>query len=232
MPPVHVHLTTVAEARAAGVLEAYRARLTDEERARHARMRPDPRGDEFLVGRALLHHALERHAPGWPRRFIARPHGRLEVAGLPVSFNLAHAEGLVVVAVADSLVGVDVEKVDPGRTERAVWEDHFAPPEIAALAALPPAEQCERFFRYWTLKEAYLKARGMGLGALPLREFWFQLEPSIRIVFSPALPDAPGRWRFAQLRVGTDFLLAVALVAREPIALSVERGLPQAGELF
>lgn len=224
MPPVHVHVTTVEEARQTGALGRYLAQLTDEERARHARMRADPRGDEFLVGRALLRHALARH--GVAGAFIVGAHGRLEMAGAGVSFNLSHAGGLVVCAVADSLVGIDVEKMDEGRTEPAVWESHFAPPEVAALTALPEEQRCDRFFQYWTLKEAYIKARGLGL-AIPLRDFWFLIEgETIRIAFAPSLQDDPARWQFAQRRLGADHMLAVALVAEEPIALAVEEGLP------
>ena len=40
------------------------------------------------------------------------------------------------------------------------------------LRALPPERQKERFFEYWTLKEAYIKARGMGL-SIPLGKFSF-----------------------------------------------------------
>ena len=225
MPTVHVFATTVEEARRAGALPRYLAALTEEERGRHARMRPDPRGDEFLVGRALARKALARHVPA--AVFTAGAHGRLEAAANGVSFNLSHAEGLVVCAVADSVVGVDVEKVDESRTEPAIWENYFAPPEVAALAALPEAQRCERFFRYWTLKEAYIKARGLGL-SLPVREFWFELPAGapIRIAFAPSLADDPGRWQFAQQPLGPDHLLAVALMAEDPIALVVEHGLP------
>jgi len=225
VPRVHVYVTTVAEARASGALERYRARLTSEERARHARMRPDPRGDEFLVGRALAHHALHRQAPG-DHVFEAGPHGRLAVAGGP-PFNLSHAEGVVVCAVAGADVGVDVEKVDERRTEPGIWQNYFAPFEVAALAALPEAARCERFFRYWTLKEAYIKARGLGL-SIPLQDFWFLLdEGPVRIQFAPALKDDPARWRFAQqFLTGGDFLLAVAVAGSDPVALTVERCRP------
>jgi 4'-phosphopantetheinyl transferase len=219
VPTVHVHVTSVEEARRAGALPRYLAQLTEEERARHARMRADPRGDEFLVGRALARRAL-----GGPHAFTAGAHGRLEAAGT-LSFNLSHSAGLVVCAVAAGTVGVDVEKVDEGRTEPGIWQHYFAPAEVAVLTALPIAERCERFFRYWTLKEAYIKARGLGL-SLPLKEFWFLLEDQIRIAFAPTLADDPSRWQFAQQRLGDDFLLAVALVAGEPITLSVQRGLP------
>jgi 4'-phosphopantetheinyl transferase len=220
--PVHLYVTTVAEARSSGALGRYHAGLTEEERARHARMRPDPRGDEFLVGRALVRHALGRHAPG--ATFTAGTHGRLAVGG-DVQFNLSHAEGVVVCAVAEGDIGVDVEKVDPARTEPGVWQQYFAAPEVAALAALPENDRCERFFRYWTLKEAYIKARGLGL-SLPLQQFWFLLDGDIGIQFGPEIDDDPARWRFAQEWLTNDFLLAVALPSRTPLALTVVRCQP------
>jgi 4'-phosphopantetheinyl transferase len=225
VPRVHLHVTTVAEARSTAALQRYRDGLSDDERARHARMRPDPRGDEFLVGRALARHALARHAPGDPT-FTIDPHGRLAVAGSAVRFNLSHAEGVVVCAVAEADVGVDVEKVDERRTEPGIWEHYFAPVEVAALSALPEAARCERFFRYWTLKEAYIKARGLGL-SIPLQDFWFRLdEAEVRVEFAPALADAPERWRFAQQFLMNDFLLAVAVVGDDPVALTVEHCRP------
>jgi 4'-phosphopantetheinyl transferase len=225
VPPVHVYVTTVGEARASGALPRYHARLTDDERARHAGMRVDPRGDEFLVGRALVHHALALHAPG-EHVLTAGSHGRLEAAGSAVRFNLSHAEGTVVCAVAGAEVGVDVEKVDERRTEPGIWRHYFAPVEVAALAALPQAERCERFFRYWTLKEAYIKARGLGL-SIPLQQFWFRLDGARpHLELTPELADNPERWQFAQQFLDPDFLLAVAVVGREPVALTVVRCRP------
>jgi 4'-phosphopantetheinyl transferase len=94
--------------------------------------------------------------------------------------------------------------------------DFFAPREVLALLKAPSAEQCERFFDYWTLKEAYIKARGMGL-AIPLDQFWFTLDASapVRIAFAPELDDDPASWQFARLRPS----------ARHRVAVAVRRGL-------
>ena len=63
--------------------------------------------------------------------------------------------------------GRDRCRLEPVRRADAplhLADHYFAPAEIAALRALPPPAQSTRFFEYWTLKESYLKARGVGLG--------------------------------------------------------------------
>lgn len=95
-----------------------------------------------------------------PRRGSAAP-----------GFNLSHTHGMVVLAVAyESDIGVDVENVQ--RTGR--WDDLvqtvFTVEEQAGIWACPPDERPRKFYELWTFKEAYVKARGLGL-SLPLQEF-------------------------------------------------------------
>ena len=75
----------------------------------------------------------------------------------------------------------------------------FAAEEVTDLRGLPPADQQRVFFDYWTLKEAYIKARGFGL-ALPLGDFAFKLNPPgpPAIAFAPSLDDDPSTWQFMQ----------------------------------
>jgi 4'-phosphopantetheinyl transferase len=76
----------------------------------------------------------------------------------------------------------------------------FSPRERAQLEDLPEAERPERALRLWTLKEAYIKARGMGL-ALPLNKFYFVFEGAndIRMEADEDFDDQPERWRFCLL---------------------------------
>ena len=119
------------------------------------------------------------------RRWIPRTgdssrnvHGRPEIldrpAGVPdLRFNLSHTDGLIACAVTIGReVGVDVEHVGR-RLTHDIAGRFFAPREVADLKSLPVAEQPRVFFDYWTLKEAYIKARGFGL-ALPLGDFAFR----------------------------------------------------------
>lgn len=192
-----------------------RAALPDEECARHARFGDEGAAGEFLCGRALLRAALSTWAPVERRawRFALNPHGRPGIAdpSSPLHFNLSHTRGMVVLALgADPSVGVDVERLDRSVRPLEVADRFFSAAEVEGLRALPAERHRDRFLALWTLKEAYIKARGMGL-ALPLRDFSFWPDDAPpRVRFEPSLGDDEARWRFARVDLGSGHRVAVA----------------------
>ncbi len=108
-------------------------------------------------------------------------------------------------------VGVDVERIDR-QLVHDVAERFFSEREVADLRALPIDEQETVFFDYWTLKESYIKARGLGL-ALPLGQFTFLRTPgrAPSIAFAPELHDDPTSWQFAQFWPTSEHRMAVAV---------------------
>ena len=114
-------------------------------------------------------------------QFAANRFGRPEVIG-PLAwprlrFNLSHTRGLACCAVSWSRdVGVDVEDANRREVGPEVAEHFFSSAEVAELRGHAYQEQQRQFFRYWTLKEAYIKARGMGL-SLQHDQFSFSLAP-------------------------------------------------------
>jgi 4'-phosphopantetheinyl transferase len=119
------------------------------------------------LARTLLGRSL--HRPPESIEFAAGPAGKPELAGSVarsgLAFNLAHSGTEVVCAVAVGRpVGVDIERErdDLGLLDLA--HRFFCPNEIQRLEAGPPERTVRLFFTYWTLKEAYLKAEGSGLG--------------------------------------------------------------------
>jgi 4'-phosphopantetheinyl transferase len=218
----HLWVARPEQIRDPELLLAYDALLTADEREKVARYRFEKDRHGSLVTRALVRTALSRYADVSPRdwRFVSNEYGRPEVqdpAGeRALRFNLSHTNGLVVCLVSrDREVGVDVENRARRGELLEVADRFFSPFEVRALRALPPAQQLDRFFLYWTLKESYIKARGMGL-AISLSAFSFDLDSpgeGIRILIDPSLHDDPGRWQFSALSVGR----------RHAIAAGVER---------
>ncbi|MDD5100641.1 MAG: 4'-phosphopantetheinyl transferase superfamily protein [Syntrophales bacterium] len=137
---------------------------------------------------------------------------------VPISFSLAHTKGLAVVAVTGGAdVGVDAERLDRRVDAPKLSGRFFSPEEVAALQEIPPERLREHFFRYWTLKESYVKARGLGL-SLPFDSFSFLLprETPLRIGFSGDDPRHAEDWRFALFRIRSRYLGAVAVAAGRP----------------
>lgn len=135
----------------------------------------------FAVSHLLVRMALSRCSglPSADWRFIRGEYGKPFVApeaGMPpLRFSLAHTAGLAVVAVSCGAdVGVDVERTDRPVRALELIRRFFSPEEVAELEGLSPGELRDRFFRHWTLKEAYIKALGRGLSH-PLGSFGLSL---------------------------------------------------------
>lgn len=190
---VSVWLAEPAAGRAPAERQRLRALLSDDERERLERFRFDEDRLAFLTAHALLRMALSRHAAVSPEAwtFQAGPYGQPSIAAprCGLCFSLSHTRGLVACAVAaDRPLGIDVEDASR-RAPLEVAERYFAPGERRDIGAAPPHEQARRFFEYWTLKEAYAKALGLGL-QLPFDRFELRREGTGWRV--TALDPAPG----------------------------------------
>jgi len=192
--------------------------LSEPELARRSRIQHPRALAEFLAGRRLIRSLVGALVGVAPRdlAIIENAHGApsLDPARHATAwrFNLSHTDGLLALAVARSRIGIDVEwTTRRGRTVELA-DRYFAPTEFAALRALPEPQQRDRFFDLWTLKEAYIKARGMGL-AIPLRDFAYTFgDRRIDLTVAAATRDVPdASWRFLQAQVGTHHRLALAI---------------------
>ena len=201
------------------LLQDYQHLLSSGERDRVQRLRIEKHRRERLIATALVRTTLSCYADVEARDWVfeRNEHGRPRLVPgqceLPLQFNLSHTTGLIACAVTlGREIGVDVEDLERRTTTMAIADNYFAPSEVRALRALPAGEQRQRFLEYWTLKESYIKARGMGL-ALPLRKFFFELEPDrpIRICFESGLDDDPGSWQFALFRPKPHHVMALGI---------------------
>jgi 4'-phosphopantetheinyl transferase len=203
----------------AGLLQRYAAMMSPDERARHERFMFVKDRHQFLVTRGVLRTLLARYTGAEPRAcaFASNAYGRPALmGGATVDFNVSHTRGLVACAIARvPEVGVDVEDIERGAFSRDIARRYFSAAEADALDAVPEAARVSRFFDYWTLKEAYIKARGMGL-SLPLDGF--SMHPAAggppRIRFTATIEDDPQSWQFEQFEPSARHRLAVAVRRR------------------
>ena len=189
--------------------------LAPAERDRYARFFGDEDRRMFLLGRTMARTLVGRAAGIAPTAWQWRegPHGRPEI-GSPDSslrFNLAHSAGLVVCALASGReVGIDVEDLARRPIDPALVRRYCAPAEIADIDAQPRHQWHHRFLIYWTLKEAYLKARGLGI-SVPLANICFSLDSNAaRISFRDSLAGTDDRWTFHLTQPTDRHLVAIA----------------------
>ena len=211
---IHVWVSSCKESIPHEVLRAYEALLTQAESARRDRFRFEADRQRFLITRALVRTVLSRYADMPPHKwqFQTNEFGKPSVAQVDTNlhFNLSHTAGLIVLALARTPdLGVDVENV-LREAPLEVASSYFAASELADLHELGPSEQHMRFFALWTLKESYIKARGMGL-SLPLDRFAFRMHQGKDISFETtcSIDLNPSAWQFWQWEMASSFLIAL-----------------------
>jgi 4'-phosphopantetheinyl transferase len=186
--------------------------LSDAERERARRMRPPAWRHDF----ALSHYATREILGGYTAtdpaalEFRRGAHGKPKAAG-PVEFSLSHTQGLALVAVSTTEVGVDVEMIGQAPPAQGLISRCLTAAEQAAVqrAAAAGNDPTAAFLRYWTAKESYLKGLGIGL-AEPLEnvEVRWDGNTSARVARGGA-PDR--RWVLHSLEAGQDHVATVAV---------------------
>jgi 4'-phosphopantetheinyl transferase len=242
---IHLWLAFHDEINEESLLSAYRELLDDAEKEQEPRFYFARDRRRYLITRALVRTVLSRYIAVQPKEWVfsKNAYGRPDIVNAQARescllFNISHTHSLIVLAVTKSrALGVDVENFRARAAPIDVADRYFARQEVAALATMPPHQRQYRFFEYWTFKESYIKARGMGL-SLPLDKFSFHYpdEHAVEIAIDPELGDEPARWQFWQLRPRPQYLVAIcaeraccessSMVVREAIPMLSEKKIP------
>ena len=137
--------------------------LWEEKRARIMRMRRDSDKALALTAHRLLCYAVKTGHGFMPQPadFMLEPRGKPYLAARPdIHFSISHSGGMAMCALHDSPVGADIEKrraVGERVAERVMTAE-----ELRLYSDAPDGQRL--FFQIWTLKEAYVKYCGAGLG--------------------------------------------------------------------
>lgn len=146
-----------------GIMPEYRRVKTD-------RVIPSEQKRLSLAAGFLLKRSCEDAGiPGADERIVLSQYGKPELACGGVYFSLSHSGESAMCAISSVPVGCDVEIIKPVGDNLAVTA---LSPEEYELFTLTPTEARPRLFtRMWTMKEAFMKAdgRGLGIGARNIR---------------------------------------------------------------
>ena len=217
--------------------------LDEQDRSHIARFRFTRDQDIAAASRLLQRLAVAHCARMAPEavgdiRFSNEP-GARPVVMAPASaqafcFSAANTRGMVACAVsATNNLGLDVEEIKEKLAPELV--DHCCTAEERAeLWSLPEQERRKAFFQLWTLKESYLKARGIGLEVSPHLIGFVGSARSVGPLFQadPGVEPHPAHWHFRTLDAGSGHAAALCIhSALEPPTVDVWRAQWVQGEL-
>lgn len=217
--------------------------LDEQDRSHIARFR-FPRDQNIATASRLLQRLAVAHcariAPDSIAdiRFSGEPGARPVVLAPTLAralfFSAANTRGMVACAVsASNNVGLDVEEIKEKLAPELV-EHCCTAAERAELWSLPEQERRKAFFQLWTLKESYLKARGIGLEVSPHLIGFVDSERSVGPLFhaDPGVEPHPGHWHFRTVDAGPDHAAALCIHdAVEPPTIELWRAQWTHGEL-
>lgn len=208
-----LRLTTTEEQ-----LFTFKSWLTAEEYERANRFYFVRDREKYVIGRARLRQLLGHYLDASPANIRLRygKYGKPRLSpdqGGNLRFNLSHSGGHALYGFTSSgQIGVDLEVEDPDVEIARLASRFFSPDEAAQVLALPAEERAPAFFRVWTRKEAFLKAKGTGLG-LPLDGFSVTVNSAqpVRLKAIDWSPAEVSHWALASFEVAPRVAGAVAV---------------------
>jgi len=219
LPENEVHLWRIDLASAAKGEQKWEQVLSRDERARALRFHFSQDRQYFTATRALLRILLAGYVDANPAELVfhysekEKPSLISVPSGGHVEFNASHSGAVALLAFARGrALGVDVEQLRENFDHAAIARRFFSEQEQRQLLALAPSEIYHGFFRCWTRKEAYVKAKGAGL-SLPLHQFDVSLKAADGNALLSTRPDIAeaAQWSLQEVPAGDGYVAALCV---------------------
>jgi len=192
------------------LLEKFTQIISEDELVRAKRFHFEQHQQRFIAGRGILRSILGRYLDVEPSKiqFGYEPRGKPfldQSYHTNLSFNLSHSQdfALYALSLSDS-IGVDLECINSITDVLSLAQRFFSLSEFTKIESATPHQRQQLFFRYWTCKEAYLKATGTGLKDLHKVEI--SLTPE-----QPARLNVPGEWSLVEIEPFINCAAAIAV---------------------
>lgn len=201
------------------LLDSCRSVLSASEQSQYQRFRFDQDRHRYLVSHALLRRVLSLYIGKDPADwcFTTTGNGRPELAScdpaVSLRFNLTHTNGLsaCIVTEADDC-GIDAEKISQRGRMDGIAERMFSAKECSQLKSLSGNDYLRSFYTCWTLREAYVKAVGIGI-SFPTRKIQFEIseDHSVAATFAADIGDSGNAWQFKLLKPTDEHVVSLAV---------------------
>lgn len=230
---IHFWITRPHQHQCPNMLAQYQLLLTTEESIKQQRYRFEKDRHDALITRAFVRDTLSHYVDIKPEdwRFEKGDKDKPEIVNcpIPLRFNISHTKELIICAITlKDDIGCDVEYIERNNDVLNIADRYFSTSEVKELFSLPDEQQRSRFFDYWTLKESYIKAWGMGL-AIPLGDFSFHIKPNenatinsnIHLSFAPHRIDYPELWHSWLFYPNTTHRMALSIKTKDTKNFSI-----------
>ena len=209
-----VHLWRINLNQSESQLQAFWETLSSDEIARAEKFYFPEHRQRFIAGRGTIRAILGRYLAIDPKQveFEYQPRGKpflaAKFANQRLFFNLSHSQDLALCGVSyQNQIGVDLEYIRTMSDLESLAKRFFSAEEYEHLRLVSSEEQKQMFFRYWTCKEAYVKATGDGL--VKLEEIKISLT-----VNQPSKLLVSGDWNLRELTPTDNFAAAVVVAGK------------------
>lgn len=184
--------------------------LNKDEQVKSLRFRHAKNRDSFICRRTALRILLSRYTnlPANEIEFISGNNKKPELKNYPkLCFNVSHSEDLILIAISQTAVGIDIEHIKPEFNFTEVLNHSFSEKEIKFINN--SKEQTDCFFELWTRKEALTKASSKGLDNdlknIPSLEGWHNIDKEIIRL--------DGNWQLNSFHINHDYAASIACTA-------------------
>lgn len=165
--------------------------------------------NRFIISRGSLRYILAQYLnqPAAKIEFKVTGSGKPVInhpGGSQLNFNLSDSADWVLIAIAKSAIGIDVELIKPNFSYDEILHHNFSEQEIYYIKQ---KDSLKRFFLLWTRKEAILKATGIGLTDNLL------LIPSLDglNIIDGNLPFINTSWQLSSFEMRNEYMATIAI---------------------
>ncbi len=171
--------------------------------------------NHFVACRCILRNILSLYLdiPAGDIKFSYNTYGKPSVPEKKIFFNLSNSYGLAIYGITcNKEIGIDIEHIPEDFSWEEIVEQFFSKKEIMELYKTPCDMRKKAFFNCWTRKEAYIKAKGMGL-SIPLDSFDVSLMPGepVKLLEVRGKREEKSPWFLKEILINNNYVSALAV---------------------